>query len=81
MADSSAKPETILVVDDDEMVLEMVVSLLNSEKFVTLQATGGQDALTSRENTRPFRPRRPPGSTTRQIGNCMTGRPESARLA
>jgi two-component system cell cycle sensor histidine kinase/response regulator CckA len=45
MADSSAKLETILVVDDDEMVLDMVISLLNSEKFVTLKATGGQDAL------------------------------------
>jgi CheY-like chemotaxis protein len=47
MAESSAgKLETILVVDDNDMVLMMVVTLLKAAHFVVLQAVDGPDALT-----------------------------------
>jgi DNA-binding NtrC family response regulator len=46
MAESMVKsPETILVVDDTEMVLELVVGILQNAKFHVLQADSGEDAL------------------------------------
>jgi DNA-binding NtrC family response regulator len=42
MSESLARPlETILVVDDMEMVLELVVEILKSAKFHVLQAGSG----------------------------------------
>ena len=46
MAESSVKLlETILVVDDTEMVRELVVGILREARFHVLQATNGNDAL------------------------------------
>jgi DNA-binding NtrC family response regulator len=46
MAESSIKPlKTILVVDDDDAVLQVVVAILKAENFVVLQANSGAKAL------------------------------------
>jgi two-component system cell cycle sensor histidine kinase/response regulator CckA len=46
VAESIVKsPETILVVDDAEMVLELVVGILQEAKFHVLRANNGEDAL------------------------------------
>jgi two-component system cell cycle sensor histidine kinase/response regulator CckA len=46
MAESLVKPlETILVVDDMEMVRELVVGILKTAKFQVLQANNGEDAI------------------------------------
>jgi two-component system cell cycle sensor histidine kinase/response regulator CckA len=46
VAQSTVKsPETILVVDDAEMVLELVVGILESAEFNVLRANNGEDAL------------------------------------
>jgi two-component system cell cycle sensor histidine kinase/response regulator CckA len=39
------KLETILVVDDDDVVLDFVVQVLKMAQFVVLQATGGTEAI------------------------------------
>jgi two-component system, cell cycle sensor histidine kinase and response regulator CckA len=46
MAESLVKPlETILVVDDTEMVRELVVGILQGANFHVLQANNGEEAL------------------------------------
>lgn len=39
------QPSTILIVDDDSDICEIIATLLQSEGFLTLQAYNGQDAL------------------------------------
>ena len=53
MADfsSSARRETILVVDDNQLVLNVVVAMLQRVGFRVLSATSGADALRLAEET------------------------------
>jgi CheY-like chemotaxis protein len=44
-------PETILVVDDNELVLRVVVKILEAENFRVLSAVGGPAALTLASET------------------------------